>query len=225
MDPVGARARSTASAAVSAESMPPGEADHDVAEAVLADVVAQAELEREAHLLEVVASGARRPRMQGVALGRRGGESSHLGVGSTVPRSRASARAGGRRAAAARPRGRVEVDDEQLLLEARAPARRARPRRRGRPSSPSKISSSWPPTMLQSAMKHELSRARTRSISSRSRSLPTWNGEAEMFTMSCAPASARSVAGGPGCQMSSQIVGPTTTSPKRSSSRSPPEAK
>ena len=43
-----------------------------------------------------------------------------------------------------------------------------------------------------------------------------------MFAMSCAPASARSVAGGPGCQMSSQIVGPTTTSPKRSSSRSSP---
>ena len=56
--------------------------------------------------------------------------------------------------------------------------------------------------------------ARTCSISSRSRSLPTWNGEAEMFATSCAPASARSVAGGPGCQMSSQIVGPTTTSPK-----------
>ena len=33
------------------------------------------------------------------------------------------------------------------------------------------------------------------------------------------------LAGGPGCQMSSQIVGPTTTSPSRSSSRSSPEAK
>ena len=39
-----------------------------------------------------------------------------------------------------------------------------------------------------------------------------------MLATSCAPASARSVAGGPGCQMSSQIVGPTRTSPKRSRS-------
>ena len=30
-----------------------------------------------------------------------------------------------------------------------------------------------------------------------------------MLTISCAPASARSVAGGPGCQMSSQTVGPS----------------
>ena len=29
-----------------------------------------------------------------------------------------------------------------------------------------------------------------------------------MFATTCAPASARSVAGGPGCQMSSQTVGP-----------------
>ena len=35
------------------------------------------------------------------------------------------------------------------------------------------------------------------------------SAEAEMFAISCAPASAMSVAGGPGCQMSSQIVGPT----------------
>ncbi len=90
---------------------------------------------------------------------------------------------------------------------------------------PSKISSSCPPTALQSATKHELSVARTFSISSRSRSLPTWNGDAEMFATSCAPASARSVAGGPGTQMSSQIVGPTTTSPNRNSTRSSPGAK
>ena len=34
-----------------------------------------------------------------------------------------------------------------------------------------------------------------------------------MFTISCAPASARSVAGGPGCQMSSHTVGPSSASP------------
>ena len=44
---------------------------------------------------------------------------------------------------------RVDVDDEQLLLEARARARPARPRRRARREVPSNISSSWPPTRLQ----------------------------------------------------------------------------
>ena len=70
-----------------------------------------------------------------------------------------------------------------------------------------------------------LSRARVASICSRSRSLPTWNGEAEMLTSSCAPASARSVAGGPGCQMSSQTVGPISASPCSSRTRSRPGAK
>ena len=79
---------------------------------------------------------------------------------------------------------------------------------------PSKTSSSWPPTRLQKARYDALSRARVTSISSRSSALPTWNGEAERFTISWAPASERSVAGGPGCQMSSQIVGPTSTSPQ-----------
>ena len=74
---------------------------------------------------------------------------------------------------------------------------------------PSKTSSSWPPTRLQNAKYELVSRARVTSISSRSSALPTWNGEAERLTMSCAPASARSVAGGPGCQTSSQIVIPT----------------
>ena len=34
-----------------------------------------------------------------------------------------------------------------------------------------------------------------------------------MFAITCAPARARSVAGGPGCQMSSQTVGPISASP------------
>ncbi len=38
--------------------------------------------------------------------------------------------------------------------------------------------------------------------------------------MSCAPARARSVAGGPGCQTSSQIVIPTEPSPRRRTTRS-----
>ena len=49
--------------------------------------------------------------------------------------------------------------------------------------------------------------------------------DALTFTSSSAPASARSVAGGPGCHMSSQIVRPTSVSPSSSSSRSRPGAK
>ena len=91
---------------------------------------------------------------------------------------------------------------------------------------PSKTSSSWPPTRLQNAKKAAVSRARVTSISSRSSALPTWNGEADRFTSSCAPASARSVAGGPGCQTSSQIVEPDErVPPKPRRSRSRPSAK
>ena len=187
------------------------DADHDVAEAVLRHVVVQPELEREAHLLEVVELRSER-RVGGLGLLARRRE---LDLGRARPaRGRARARGGARRAGGGRPprpgRRRRRAAPPRSRRRARAP----RPRRRCTTEWPSKISSSCPPTALQSATKQELSRARTRSISSRSRSLPTWNGEAEMFATSCAPASARSVAGGPGCQMSSQIVGPTTTSPK-----------
>ena len=78
---------------------------------------------------------------------------------------------------------------------------------------PSKMSSSWPPTVLHSATNEAVSRARVRNISSRSRSRSRWNGEAEMLTISSAPASARSVAGGPGCHMSSHTVTPISVSP------------
>ena len=46
---------------------------------------------------------------------------------------------------------------------------------------------------------------------SRSWPLPKWYGEADRFTITCAPASASEVAGGPGSQMSSQMVRPITT--------------
>jgi hypothetical protein len=90
---------------------------------------------------------------------------------------------------------------------------------------PSKISSSWPPTALQNATNALLSRARVRNISSRSRSRSRWNGDAEMLTMSSAPARARSVAGGPGCHMSSQIVTPKSAPPSSKSARPSPGAK
>ena len=102
----------------------------------------------------------------------------HLGRAAALARERAPAHVAQPPADHVR---RVDVDDEQRLLEARARARAPRPRRRARREWPSKISSSWPPTALQNATKHALSRARVTSISSRSRSLPTWNGDAEMF--------------------------------------------
>ena len=85
---------------------------------------------------------------------------------------------------------------------------------------PSKISSSCPPTMLVKATAHRLSRARWISIRSRSRPLSAWYGEDEAFRISAAPASASSEAGGPGVQMSSQMVRPSRASP--SCSTAPP---
>ena len=76
---------------------------------------------------------------------------------------------------------------------------------------PSKTSSSWPPTSPQYATAARSSRARWASIRSRRNPLPASYGDAEMFTISRAPASASSESGGPGCQMSSQIVSPTAT--------------
>ena len=46
-----------------------------------------------------------------------------------------------------------------------------------------------------------------------------------MFAISSAPASARSVAGGPGCQMSSQTVGPTSVVADPEQDESRPGAK
>ena len=105
----------------------------------------------------------------------------------------------------------VDVADQQLLRElaARAPAPRRRGRRRA--SAPSKTSSSCPPTSAQKATAATASLARWAIIGSRASPLPAWYGEAEMLTISCAPASASSVAGGPGTQMSSQTVSPTVT--------------
>ena len=76
---------------------------------------------------------------------------------------------------------------------------------------PSNTSSSCPPTRLQKTTAARLSRARWTSISSRSDGLPAWYGEADRLTISCAPASASVLAGGPGSQMSSQIVSPIAT--------------
>ena len=90
---------------------------------------------------------------------------------------------------------------------------------------PSKMSSSWPPTVLQSATRTPLSRARAEKIASRSCARPMWNGEAERLTTSSAPEATSSVVGGPGTHMSSQIVIPTVVPATSTRASSPPEAK
>ena len=215
---------STQSAAVTAESMPPGHADHDVREAVLLDVVAEAERERASasararartatidapprSLGAPAAPPARRPRPAG-----------------TVSRERSSSRR--RTSRSRRPTASSGSTSTTSRCSSKPGARATTsPASSSTTEWPSKTSSSWPPTRLQNARYELVSRARVTSISSRSSALPTWNGDAERLTRSCAPASARSVAGGPGCQMSSQIVEPAYTSPSWSSTRSRPSAK
>ena len=121
--PAPAPSASTASAAVSAESIPPDSPTTMSRKPFLSHVVAQPELEREPHLLEVVLE-----RSDGSCTGltpdpgtvpARGRSTSVLQL---VDRS-ASARR--RTSAAAAPRiGRVDVDDEQRLLEPRCPRER-----------------------------------------------------------------------------------------------------
>ena len=180
-------------------------------EAVLLDVVAEAERQREAHLLELRLE--RRDRAVELVVRARGGGSSSTTRRSGTGLARAVELASAHVAQPPSDRLRgLDVDDEQVLLEARRPrdhlarSRRARPSARRRRARPGRRRGCR-------RRRYELvSRARVTSISSRSSALPTWNGEAERLTMSCAPASARSVAGGPGCQTSSQIVIPTRAS-------------
>ena len=112
------------------------------------------------------------------AVGRRSAERATLRRGG-ASRSRASARR--RTSRSRRPiTVRLDVDDEQRLLEP-GRARHDLALVVDDEEWPSKTSSSCPPTALQNATKHDVV-ARTRAnISSRSRSLPTWKGDAEMF--------------------------------------------
>ena len=187
---------------------PAGEADHDLAEAVLLDVVAQAELERLAHLLEVVERRVGR-RLAGVDASSITASAARALLREARRRTSRGAPAAGRRRGrrrAAPPRSRararhlalvVEHDrvavEDQLVLAADRVAERDE--------------------AAVVAGAHA-------SISSRSRCLADVERRGRDVRDSCAPASARSVRAGPGCQMSSQIVGPTTSSPKRSSTRS-----
>ncbi len=106
---------------------PARDADHDVAEAVLRHVVVQPELEREAHLLELVELRSER-RMGGLGLLARGRE---LDLGELGRRAVACERAAANVAQAPSDGcDRVDVDDQQLLLEAGGAREHRRLRRR-----------------------------------------------------------------------------------------------
>jgi hypothetical protein len=182
-----------------------GQAQADVREAVLLDVVARAEDERGVDLgdgierlgdlappaLDRGARGrARRQRRQSRDVrarladrGARAGVAQARAAGASVSTSHTSSASAN---CGARATG-VPVWSSTTL-------------------SPSKTSSSWPPTSAQKATATRPSRARWASIRSRCIALPACYGEAEMFTISRAPASASSLSGVPGIQTSSQIV-------------------
>ena len=90
---------------------------------------------------------------------------------------------------------------------------------------PSKISSSWPPTVLTKARHTRSSAARVASIFSRKRPLPAWYGDALMLRTSSAPPRACSVVGPVGYQMSSQMFAAMTVSPSVKTGASVPDWK
>ena len=107
--------------------------DDDLREAVLLDVVAQAERERAAHLLEL--RGERGGRSFDLLWMLAGcGELDDLDARGALARAIELAAAGVSQAAAHRL-GRIDVDDEEALFEARLRARRPHPSRRARPSA------------------------------------------------------------------------------------------
>jgi hypothetical protein len=169
---------------------PARDADHDVAEPVLLDVVAQAQLEREAHLLELVerrgdwaSTGSGFSSLDADVDDRR------LRHGSTLPGERAAPHV------AQAATDRVGGSTSTTSSASSNPGARAStcPPSSSTSEWPSKISSSWPPTALQKATKQALSRARVANISSRSRSGRRGTATRRCCVSSCAPASARSV--------------------------------
>ena len=109
----------TASAAVRAESIPPEIPRTTSRKPFFCDVVAQPELEREPHLLELVEE-RRGDRRGGLPVRSTAAPSSITGGSRQPGCSRASARRRASRQPAGDSRGRVDVDDEQRLLERRA---------------------------------------------------------------------------------------------------------
>ena len=202
---------------------PSRNAQDDVREAVLPHVVAEPELEREPHLLEVVEQRSDRGLDPAARLVR--GADVDDRARRAQPPARLPASAAERRAAAAplppparcRPRAAPPRTPERV--RAPRPRRRARPnahRRRARPAR----------RRRSRTRRSRRCRAHASGASARARA-PCRRGTAtrRCCTISCAPANARSVAGGPGCQMSSQTVGPMSASPCSSRKRSRPGAK
>ena len=126
---------------------PAREADHDVAEAVLVDVVAQAELEREPHLLEVVERRRRLGRATQLVLRARRGRAR--------ARRRRARRALARERAAAhvaqaprRPRSTGSTSTTSSASSKPGARATSSPSSSSTTEWPSKISSSWPPTSV-----------------------------------------------------------------------------
>ena len=83
--------------------------------------------------------------------------------------------------------GQKHVADQQLGLELGGRGRWSSPSGAITTLAPSKTSSSWPPTVLQSANAAPMSRACSASIASRAAILPRWYGEADELTIRWAP--------------------------------------
>ena len=186
---------------------PAGDADHDLAEAVLLDVVAQPELEREPHLLQRRRASARSAGDARARRRARGDADVHdRRPAVRSPRSCSSAR---RRTSRRRRAITASGSTSTTSSASSNPGARAStsPSSSSTTEWPSKTSSSWPPTAL-----HERDEARVVARAGGEHllalALLARGGTAtpRCSAISCAPASARSVAGGPGCQMSSQTV-------------------
>ena len=158
---------------------PAGEAEHDVREAVLLDVVAQAERERRVDLglerRDRRRQRARRPRRRRRPLAARrdagsAGQHGHArrAAGEIGERTAPRWPASRRRAAAAASRSTSQTSSSSRNCAARAIVS---PVWSTTKECPSKTSSSWPPTSAQKATQARLSRARWANIRSRSSAL------------------------------------------------------
>ena len=172
---LGARARRRRCSADERRVDPAREAEHDVLEAVLLDVVAQCRARAPRRPRpRGSSSSARRRRRARSARRARGRRSSAPAIGAPRAARWRDAAGAGRvsRSRAVTAACEVDVADQQLLANCGAARDHARPRGRSRSEWPSKTSSSWPPTRLQNATAARLSRARWASIRSRSTPLP-----------------------------------------------------
>ena len=199
---------------------PAREPEHDVPEAVLAHVVAQAQAERLVDLgdgLEQRRDRRRRApaRRVGAPLEAR----RRAAPGQRAPHGRAQPRV-----AQPRRRGGLEVDRGRASAPPRTAARARAPSPRGRARSSGRRRRARPGRRRGCRTRRRRGcRAPAGSASARARRpLPAWYGEADALTSSVAPASASSARDGPALQMSSQIVSPIRALPRSSTAASSP---